>query len=240
MNVLAIGNSFSEDATRYLRKIADADGVNIEVVNLFIGGCPLSKHYANLQTDEKAYSLQCNGEDKGTLVSLKEIILSHRWDYITLQQVSHESVDYATYQPYLNEIVAYIREVSPDAKIAIHQTWAYEQDSDRLCNELKYLEQSEMFADIKAAYDQAAKEIGADMIIPSGEMFQRLIESGMTVHRDTFHASLGLGRYALGLLWYVKLTGRSVAENTFCQFDEVILAENVKQIKQIVETFKDK
>jgi len=77
------------------------------------------------------------------------------------------------------------------------------------------------------------------MIIPSGEMFQRLIENGMTVHRDTFHASLGLGRYALGLLWYVKLTGNSVEENTFCQFDEEILEESIKKIKQIVENFID-
>ena len=239
MNVLTIGNSFSQDATRYLNKIAKSDGIDIDVVNLCIGGCPLSRHYSNIQTDEKAYEMEYNGDNIGEKASLKETIASRKWDYITLQQVSHGSIDYKTYQPYLNKIVAYIRDVAPDAKIAIHQTCAYEQGSDRLCNELKYKKQSEMFEDIKSAYDKAANEVNADMIIPSGEMFQRLIENGMTVHRDTFHASLGLGRYALGLLWYVKLTGNSVEENTFCQFDEEILEESIKKIKQIVENFID-
>ena len=48
MKVLAIGNSFSNDAMRYLHGIAKADGVDMKTVNLFIGGCPLSRHYANI------------------------------------------------------------------------------------------------------------------------------------------------------------------------------------------------
>ena len=39
MKVLAIGNSFSNDAMRYLHGIAKADGVDMKTVNLFIGGC---------------------------------------------------------------------------------------------------------------------------------------------------------------------------------------------------------
>ena len=45
MNVLAIGNSFSQDATRYLHQVAKSAGVYLEVFNLEIGGCPLSKHF---------------------------------------------------------------------------------------------------------------------------------------------------------------------------------------------------
>ena len=45
MKVLAIGNSFSNDAMRYLHGIAKADGVDMKTVNLFIGGCsPLKKY----------------------------------------------------------------------------------------------------------------------------------------------------------------------------------------------------
>ena len=51
MKVLAIGNSFSNDAMRYLHGIAKADGVDMKTVNLFIGGCPLSRHYANIHND---------------------------------------------------------------------------------------------------------------------------------------------------------------------------------------------
>ena len=50
LQVLAIGNSFSGDATRYLHGIAEADGVGLEVTNLFIGGCSLERHCRNMRT----------------------------------------------------------------------------------------------------------------------------------------------------------------------------------------------
>ena len=39
------------------------------------------------------------------------------------------------------------------------------------------------------------------------------------MHRDTFHASLGAGRYLLALCWYKKLTGRDISNNSFNDFD---------------------
>ena len=239
MNILAIGNSFSEDATRYLKKIAEADNENLTVANLFIGGCPLSLHLQNIQEDKRAYGFQFNGEDTGIFVSIKEAVLSRKWDYITVQQVSHESVNYATYQPYLNDVVAFVRELSPDSKIVVHQTWAYEEGSERLCQELKYQNQRDMFEDLKSAYDSAYEEIGADMLIPSGELFQEMIKRGIKVHRDTFHASFGLGRYALGLLWYKMLTGNKVSGNTFSKFDEPVSGDDVKAVKEIVDGMRE-
>ena len=50
IKILAIGNSFSQDATHYLHQIAAADHVDMKVVNLYIGGCPLTKHAENLKT----------------------------------------------------------------------------------------------------------------------------------------------------------------------------------------------
>ena len=44
MKVLAIGNSYSCDGTRYLWQIAKSAGETITVANLVIGGCPLRKH----------------------------------------------------------------------------------------------------------------------------------------------------------------------------------------------------
>jgi len=69
INVLAIGNSFSQDATRYLRKVAQAAGDDIKVVNLYIGGCPLWRHYKNICEDAPAYSLEIDGESTGFFVS---------------------------------------------------------------------------------------------------------------------------------------------------------------------------
>ena len=101
--------------------------------------------------------------------------------------------------------------------------------------ELGYKNHTDMFEDIRASYEKAAEEIDADLVIPSGKVFQRLIESGIEkVHRDTFHPSFGLGRYALGLLWYSILSGNDVKNNTFCDFDEEISKTKIEIAKECV------
>ncbi len=220
LKVLSIGNSFSQDAQRYLHQIAKADGEKLKAVNLYIGGCPLHTHFVNINNDAKAYELEFNGQSTKFHVSIKEALQSDMWDVITLQQVSHYSTDYSTYQPYLNALVEYIDFHSPKAEIMLHQTWAYEGGSDRLCITMGYETPDAMFADIKNSYEQAADDIGGARIIPSGETMLALSKTtNEKIHRDTFHADYGFGRYALGLTWYGMLTGNPVCNNSFADFD---------------------
>ena len=241
MNILSIGNSFSQDAQRYLHRIARADKVELNTFNLYIGGCPLSLHYQNILSEERRYTLEMNGSSTGFYVSLKEALLNREWDVVTVQQVSAQSPYYDTYQPYLDKLAEYIRLFVPKAKIVVHQTWAYEQGSRRLHEELKYSDYKQMLCDIVKSYQQAAQDICADFVIPSGEVFGALLESGIEkVHRDTFHASIGLGRYALGLTWYRFLTGNDIAQNSFCDFDEEVTAEQIAVAKKCVLEVSDK
>ena len=238
MNILSIGNSFSEDATRYLHDVAKHAGVNLTTVNLCIGGCSLYRHFQNIKNDAKAYTLQYNGTITGFSVSLKEALLNREWDIITLQQVSNQSPRYSSFQPYISELAAYCRELCPKAKIVLQETWAYEKDSYRLVGEMKYSTPAEMLNDVKASYEKAASEIGAAGIIPSGEMLYALLENGISsVHRDTFHASLGLGRYALALLWFRMLTGATVTGNTFSAFDKPVTDEEKELAQRVVDSF---
>ena len=235
MNILSIGNSFSQDATRYLHQIARADKESITTVNLYIGGCPLSRHYRNMMSGERAYTLEFNGYSTGFNMSLSEALLSRDWDYVTMQQVSSRSNVYETYQPYLSALSDFVRECAPKAKQIMHQTWAYEDGSKRLTEEMGYNTQSEMTADIKTAYEKAADDIAADFIIPCGEAMQKLVDIGFgKVHRDTFHASFGAGRYALGLAWYRRFTGNDVMTNNFYDFDEEVTSEQISVIKKAV------
>ena len=236
MKILSIGNSFSQDATRYLHQIARASGYDLTVANLYIGGCPLHKHYVNMLADAKAYCLEFNGYPTDFMVSISEALLSREWDYVTVQQVSGKSVDYSTYQPYLDELCKYIRKCAPKAKLVVHQTWFYEKDSKRLVDEMGYSTPDEMLADIVKSYNRAAADIKADVVIPSGELMMMLSNCGIEkIHRDTFHACYGISRYAIGLLWYAVLTGNSIADNTFCDFDEDVSPEYIKIAKQCVE-----
>ena len=238
MNILCIGNSFSADATRYLHDIAKADGTALEVANLYIGGCPLDRHYRNMLSGAKDYQLQYNGHMTGFFVSMDDALLNRKWDIVTLQQVSSLSFDKSSYSPYIQELAEHVQICQPAAKILIHQTWAYEADSDKLRLTAGYETPEQMLADIRNAYSAITEELHADGLIPSGELMGKLLENGIQkVHRDTYHASFGLGRYALGLLWYHVLTGRSVADNTFCSFDQPISEEEQKIAKLCAESF---
>ena len=104
MNILSIGNSFSQDAQRYIHRLAKKDGFEMRTANLYIGGCPLRTHYLNVLDDEKAYVFEFNGEGTGLFVSIKEALKSNEWDVITLQQASRFSVDFSTFTPYIEEL----------------------------------------------------------------------------------------------------------------------------------------
>ena len=237
MEILAIGNSFSQDATRYLHQIARADGVKLNVVNLYIPGCPLERHYRNMLSGERNYKLECNGEQTGFNVSLQEALLNRSWDVITIQQASPFSFDPETYRPYAKSLAEMIRKYSPKAKLLLQETWFYEEGSSRRLDVAGYTSWKEMLKDIQTAYARIAEEIEADGIIPSGTLFGQLLDAGVPkVHRDTFHASYGLGRYALGLLWYRILTGNSVICNPFLDLDESITTEERDIVKNCVES----
>lgn len=237
MKVLAIGNSFAVDANRYLSQIARAAGETIDVVTLYIGGCSLEKHYRNMLSKERAYHLYFNGQATGFFISLKEALLSRAWDVVTMQQASGSSAKSSSYDPYAGAIAAYVRKCSPKAKLLVHQTWAYEKDSDKLHNVAGYDTPEMMFADIEKAYQNMSRTIDAAGIIPSGALFQHFLEQGVEkMHRDTFHATKGFARYALALLWFRMLTGKSVKENTFCDFDEPVSDGEVQMAKNYVES----
>lgn len=233
MTVLSIGNSFSVDAQRYLHGIAKADGMDFPCYNLYIGGCSLDKHYRNMMGDKREYELGVKGQLTGFYVSIKEALLNRSWDVVTLQQASHFSPFFETYTPYIEKLAEYVRLYCPKAKLVIHKTWAYEDGSEKLAN-LNFTTHEAMYNALSDAYDRAAELVNADFIIPCGTVMNRLVKEGHKVHRDTFHASCGIGRYALGLTWYRKLTGNDVTANSFLDFDEPIDERSVEIIKKCV------
>lgn len=238
MNVLVIANSFGDDANRYLHQIARAAGVDIQVCTLFIGGCTLDMHYRNLLGNRQAYDMRFNGHITGFKVSIEEALLSREWDVVTIQQGSRKSYKPDSYEPYATTLTDRIHECAPKAKLLVHQTWAYKEGSDHLLNLTPYTTFDAMFADIEKAYDHCVELVNADGLIPGGKLMQELLHKGVEcIHRDNLHVTKGLGRYALALLWFRLLTGKSVLDNTFRDFDEPISEEEIALAKSCVEAY---
>ena len=122
----------------------------------------------------------------------------------------------------------------PKAKVLIHQTWGYETGSPR-CLDHGFQTYDEMFAEVKRCYKRAAEEVQADGIIPSGAALGYALQKGINkVHRDTFHASLGVGRLILSMTWYGYLTGNDIDSISFDDLDEAVSEEEYRIAKEAV------
>jgi hypothetical protein len=240
MKILSIGNSFSQDAQRYLFNLAKHEGVSLTTENLYIGGCSLERHHKNMLENSPSYTLELNGQSTGVLVTMKQVLESVAWDVITLQQASYASAKLETYFPYIEELASYVRSIRPEAKIFIHETWAYEDDSEKIRATERYNTAKEMLTDIQKCYKTVAETINADGIIPSGTAMYKAIELGIgKIHRDTLHASFGAGRYLLALTWYKTLTNNDVTFNNFNGFDEPVTDREreiiIKAVNEVVK-----
>ena len=136
VRVLAIGNSFSQDAVeQYLWNLFNAAGKKVIIGDLYIGGCSLETHYNNSQSDAADYYYRkiVDGEKTETRSSLAAGLEDEKWDYVSFQQVSGLSGQAETYEPYLGNLITYVKgKVGEKATLLLHQTWAYATTSESI------------------------------------------------------------------------------------------------------------
>ncbi len=242
MKLLSIGNSFSQDAHGYLHDMFKSVGVDVHNVNACVAGCSLEMHWNFWNSDEQVYLY----EEKAVLTkhtTLREALTAEKWDIITLQQVSHFSGQYETYQPFFNDLYREIKALCPDAKFYVHKTWAYESDFVSSNFEIYNSDQHYMYECVCDANKRAAESVGAD-IIPAGDVIQYLRDNtkefdykngGPSFNRDGFHLTLDYGRYAATLTWCCKLLGVDAFDVSFVP-DACDDENKVKVIKNAVNT----
>ena len=225
--ILAIGNSFSQDATIYLHAMAKYAAIETKVANLYIGGCSLKVHWENAASEARHYDFELNGAYTGQKTSIKEVLDSDDWDIVVMQQASFDSGIVETYYPYITLLSRYIAAYAPRAMQAIHQTWAYEIDSTHEAFRLYGYDQLRMYRALKKAYNQVSNELGLKFI-PCGDIIQTLRQykefdyanGGQSLCRDGFHLHFLYGRYAAAAIWYKTLLKGDVIKNDFLPLDE--------------------
>jgi hypothetical protein len=174
VRLLTVGNSFSNNATRFLNDLAKASGNVLIHHQAAIGGATLSLHW------ERAQLFERDPQDKRSLYStqrsLHQELAAERWDYVTIQQASIRSHDVATYRPYARQLRNYIKRFAPTTEVLIHQTWAYRVDDPRFAkrsaNPSEPATQQAMYEQLTKAYETIATELGVHMI-PVGDAFHQ-------------------------------------------------------------------
>lgn len=219
IKILAIGNSYSDDAMAYLWDILrDAGCKEVIVANLYIGGCTLDKHYSNIQNNTAAYTYKKNSN--GSFVNTKDSTIfkglnDEKWDYITLQQGSAVSGLLDTYS-HLDDIINTVKTTNPQATLYWHMTWAYQQGLAHSDFGNYNNDQMTMYsAIINVVNKKIVPNSNFTGIIPSGTTIQNMRTSylGDTFARDQYHhMTRDYGRYSVGLTWAATILGEGVLD----------------------------
>ena len=173
LKVLMIGNSFSISVLREMPEIADDMGLRLDLCSLYIGGCSLERHVANMKNPSShpyrvTWSYRSQGDDatpfkaalvrsahgKSWLGNIPAMLGADRWDVVTIQQASSESWRSETYEPFGTELLAEIAKLAPQARVFVQQTWSYTPWDSRLAR--WGFDQDEMFARLKRSYETFA------------------------------------------------------------------------------------
>ena len=264
LKVLAIGNSFSVCTQQQLPQVAKSLGCELDLVTMTIGGCSLERHWNCLtNAADLTYGLNWNRcgvkhgdwpelkallkpverthwkthkKHMGKGANLEAVLKAAKFDVITVQQASHFSWQPETYVPWGDLLVAKVRELQPQAKIVVQETWSYTPWDKRLA---KWgIDQNEMYAKLHDAYGTFAKKYGFE-VIPTGTAVQlwrkelpvkytensfggdvcgsgKFVEANgkWTPQGDVFHFN-GDGHYLQALVWAAKLLKADV---TKCEY----------------------
>lgn len=188
LKVIAIGNSFSICVGKEMPKIAKDLGYPLDFCSLYIPGCTLERHAANLDHPKENYYLitwdyvsSAKGEEpfkdqlylnneKRSFSNIERMLKADKWDVVTVQQASHESWREKSYEPHGTKLLDMIKKCAPQAKVYVQQTWTYTPWSERLG--LWGFDQNQMFEKLEAAYDKFAKNHNLETI-KMGKAVQR-------------------------------------------------------------------
>ena len=174
LRLFLIGNSFSQNATRYLPQLAAEGKHPLKIGRAELGGCSLQRHWEIAEAAEK------NPDDpKGKAYggkSLRQLLSAGTWDVVTIQQNSMNSGDVNTYSPYAKKLVDLVKSIQPNAKIIMQQTWAYRVDSKKftqIADNQFASSAKEMWEKSRAAYHTTARALGIKLF-PVGDAFWKI------------------------------------------------------------------
>ena len=177
LKVLMIGNSFSNSVLTYLPKMVEAGKTHkLKLANAYIGGCTLERHCSNIDAEKtkpdfKPYTFHVVGE-KSRKEKLSVMIKADKWDIITIQQGSIHSPYKEKTHALAKKLMAFVKELAPQAEIVVHETWAYSANHGWFNKkDFKPNTRQMMHEMVKANYTELAKSNKLRMI-PVGNAVQ--------------------------------------------------------------------
>ena len=219
-SILLFGHSFGVDSTEHLPALLDAAGVRTVRLGRFVkANCSLEEHYNFFAADalNSNYTYYECAPSSTTWqtrsLTVKQVVSERAWDYVIFQNSLENEGRYETAQPYLNNLVAYVRSRSRElfgreSVVCWNLFWpisklAEDGSNSTLTYRLSFYGNSSQKA--WEAYVRATRQLMADTgitnIVPTGAAIMNLRASSLNTAamneftRDKYHLSEGAGRY---------------------------------------------
>ena len=226
VRVVAVGNSFTEDATEhYLYELLSEAGIDAVVGNCYIGGCTLQRHWENesssdstLKYSNRYTKITSEGKERTYNLSIKDILEDEPWDYVVFQQGKGLYGIESSHRPYLDSLLNYTASILGDYTSAYQMNWAFPQNSSDTVRFAIYdCDQKKMYEQCRDCALSLQKDPGVDLIIPTGTAIQlgRETRLGDTFNRDWGHLSYLSGRYTASCTWFEAITGIDVTKLSY-------------------------
>jgi hypothetical protein len=221
VKILGLGNSFLQNAVEQnLYELAKAEGIDLIIGSMTIGGCSMDRHWSNISGNKADYSyLKIEGESRTRVPgkAISSVIKEEDWDYISIQQVSGYSGIFSSYGN-LTNIMDYLRQnvTNPDVEFILHQTWAYAENATHTDFPKYDRDQMKMYSAIVETVNSVTKTEKMDVIIPAGTAIQngRTSYIGDNFTKDGYHLN-SIGMFTAACTWFEKLFGVDVRNNSY-------------------------
>ena len=243
MKILMIGNSFCYSYVEALWGMAATLGQDLQITNLYRGGCSIKSHYTWL-LDPAAGEGKCDyfvtdrqGRRKHpTITTLAQVLDSDIFDVITCQQHFDvaRTLDYAagweSSMPWAADMYSALGARFPQAKFYWQQTWAYavgyqHPDNRGLAFDINRKNGDVPDAAVQSRQHEIICRVSKDVCsacgvdrIPTGDAWQlaRGILGDTLTKPDCCHDSdVGGGQYLNACVWLEVLLGRSCVGNSW-------------------------
>ena len=227
LKILAIGNSFSNNALTYLPIIAKELGIEeIVIGKLYRGSCTVERHWTDAQKGADYESFQVNTTFDANWTTYpsgqRSLIYALKlcdWDIITFQQASGTS-GVASSLSNLQNLIDFVdaNKTNPNAKFYWHMTWAYSQFSTHGSFPTYNKDQMTMYnAIIDVTKNNIATNASFAGIIPAGTAVQNYRDNQINdstieskyITTDGYHLQT-YSQLLVTLTWLRTLTGLSL------------------------------
>ena len=235
LNILLIGHSFCYYFTDELYGMLDAAGIKARVCNLYYSGCTLESHYSWWQSDSANYqefaTVDENGRQSVSDVSLRQALAAQNWDMISLQPGIDfynrtAAVMLKDTETARSELIGFLKQQFPMSQFYWHQFWAFQvgfmRDDYVVTNDR---DQELYYGEVKYFATQTCEQY--DLIrVNTGYAWQLVRNGGydnlcarLAINNgegDYYHdGDIGGGQYLNACVWFEYLTGESCLDNTY-------------------------